>query len=94
MGKHVEKISKGLEGRKSEDHLPQLILDCILSNCKSEIMNMHDLQVNKRSAQRNSNFQKLFSLPVEEFLINDFACAIKRKIPIQVRFKLSILYHN
>lgn len=51
---------------------------------------MHDLQVNKRSAQRNSNFQKLFSLPVEEFLINDFACAIKRKIPIQVRFKLSL----
>jgi hypothetical protein len=23
-------------------------------------------------------------LPAEEFLINDFACAIKRKIPIQV----------
>ncbi len=42
------------------------------------------LQVLKRSAQRNSSFQKLFSLPAEEFLINDFACAIKRKIPIQV----------
>jgi hypothetical protein len=41
-------------------------------------------KVLKRSAQRNSSFQKLFSLPAEEFLINDFACAIKRKIPIQV----------
>lgn len=62
----------------------------MFSNFKSEVMNMHDLQVNKRSAQRNTNFQKLFSLPVEEFLINDFACAIKRKILIQVRLKLSL----
>lgn len=43
-----------------------------------------DVQVRKRSAQKNNSFQKLFSLPAEEFLINDFACAIKRKIPIQV----------
>ncbi|CAK9278846.1 unnamed protein product [Sphagnum jensenii] len=46
-------------------------------------------KVLKRSAQRNSSFQKLFSLPAEEFLINDFACAIKRKIPIQGRLFLS-----
>jgi hypothetical protein len=43
------------------------------------------LQVAKRSATQNASFQKLFSLPAEEFLINDFACAIKRKILIQVR---------
>ncbi|KAG0591890.1 hypothetical protein KC19_1G209800 [Ceratodon purpureus] len=47
------------------------------------------LKVRKRSAQKNSSFQKLFSLPAEEFLINDFACAIKRKIPIQGRLFLS-----
>lgn len=43
------------------------------------------MQVVKRSAQKNGSFQKLFSLPAEEFLINDFACAIERKILIQVK---------
>lgn len=42
------------------------------------------MQVVKRSAQKNGSFQKLFALPAEEFLINDFACASKRKILIQV----------
>ena len=42
------------------------------------------MQVVKRSAQKNGSFQKLFALPAEEFLINDFACAIKKKILIQV----------
>ena len=42
------------------------------------------IQVRKRSARKNDSFQKLFSLPAEEFLINDFACAIRRKILIQV----------
>ena len=44
------------------------------------------MQVVKRSAQKNGSFQKLFALPAEEFLINDFACAAKRKILIQVCF--------
>jgi hypothetical protein len=42
------------------------------------------IQVRKRSAHKNGSFQMLFSLPAEEFLMNDFACAIKRKIFIQV----------
>lgn len=42
------------------------------------------VQVVKRSAQKNGSFQKLFALPAEEFLINDFACASKKKILIQV----------
>jgi hypothetical protein len=41
----------------------------------TEILLLRDqyVQVSKWSAlQRNSSFQKLFSLPAEEFLINDF----------------------
>ena len=37
-----------------------------------------------RSPQTNSAFQKLFGLPPEEFLINDFTCHLKRKMPLQV----------
>lgn len=50
------------------------------------------VQVMKRSAQKNGSFQKLFALPAEEFLINDFACAIKRKILIQVKDVLNHVY--
>lgn len=42
-------------------------------------------QINVRSPQTNSAFQKLFGLPQEEFLINDFTCHLKRKMPLQVR---------
>lgn len=45
-------------------------------------------QLVKRSPKLNSQFQKLFALPSEEFLINDYACAIKKKIPIQVCHEL------
>ncbi|KAL3687800.1 hypothetical protein R1sor_014109 [Riccia sorocarpa] len=43
----------------------------------------------RRPPKQNTHFQKLFSLPPEEFLINDYACAIKKKIPIQGRLFLS-----
>lgn len=43
-----------------------------------------NLQINLRSPQTNSAFQKLFNLPPEEFLINDFTCHLKRKMPLQV----------
>ncbi|XP_020584291.1 C2 and GRAM domain-containing protein At1g03370-like [Phalaenopsis equestris] len=46
-------------------------------------------KINLRSPQTNSAFQKLFSLPPEEFLINDFTCHLKRKMPIQGRLFLS-----
>ncbi|XP_073000671.1 C2 and GRAM domain-containing protein At1g03370-like isoform X1 [Typha latifolia] len=46
-------------------------------------------KINLRSPQTNSAFQKLFSLPEEEFLINDFTCHLKRKMPLQGRLFLS-----
>lgn len=42
-----------------------------------------------RSPHRNSTFQKLFSLPHEEFLIADYACSLKRKLPLQGRLFVS-----
>lgn len=41
------------------------------------------------SPQKNSSFQRLFSLPAEEFLINDFACAVRIRLPLQGRLFLS-----
>ncbi|KAG6695636.1 hypothetical protein I3842_09G108100 [Carya illinoinensis] len=46
-------------------------------------------KINVRSPQTNSAFQKLFVLPPEEFLINDFTCHLKRKMPLQGRLFLS-----
>ncbi|XP_068643334.1 C2 and GRAM domain-containing protein At1g03370-like [Aristolochia californica] len=46
-------------------------------------------KINRRSPQTNSAFQKLFGLPPEEFLINDFTCHLKRKMPVQGRLFLS-----
>ncbi|XP_038985637.1 C2 and GRAM domain-containing protein At1g03370-like isoform X1 [Phoenix dactylifera] len=46
-------------------------------------------KINLRSPQTNFAFQKLFGLPPEEFLINDFTCHLKRKMPMQGRLFLS-----
>ncbi|CAK9137549.1 unnamed protein product [Ilex paraguariensis] len=46
-------------------------------------------KLNLRSPHRNSTFQKLFGLPPEEFLISDFSCSLKRKMPLQGRLFLS-----
>ncbi|KAF9607807.1 hypothetical protein IFM89_001528 [Coptis chinensis] len=46
-------------------------------------------KINIRSPQTNSAFQKVFGLPPEEFLINDFTCHLKRKLPLQGRLFLS-----
>lgn len=46
-------------------------------------------KINLRSPQTNSAFQKLFGLPPEEFLINDFTCHLKRKMVLQGRLLLS-----
>ncbi|KAK7292499.1 hypothetical protein RIF29_08280 [Crotalaria pallida] len=46
-------------------------------------------KINLRSPQTNSAFQKLFGLPSEEFLINDFNCHLKRKMPLQGRLFVS-----
>ncbi|KMZ70690.1 C2 and GRAM domain-containing protein [Zostera marina] len=42
-----------------------------------------------RSPQTNLTFQKMFCLPTEEFLVNDFSCYLKRKMPLQGRLFLS-----
>ncbi|PKA47520.1 C2 and GRAM domain-containing protein [Apostasia shenzhenica] len=46
-------------------------------------------KMNIRSPQTNSSFQKLFCLPPEEFLVDDFACQLKRKMPLRGRLFLS-----
>ncbi|KAL6997101.1 hypothetical protein U1Q18_007223 [Sarracenia purpurea var. burkii] len=46
-------------------------------------------KLNLRSPHRNSTFQKTFGLPPEEFLISDFSCSLKRKMPLQGRLFLS-----
>ncbi|KAH9776395.1 C2 and GRAM domain-containing protein [Citrus sinensis] len=46
-------------------------------------------KLNLRSPHRNSTFQKLFALPPEEFLIKDFTCYLKRKMPLQGRLFIS-----
>ncbi|KAL5718136.1 hypothetical protein ACHQM5_011072 [Ranunculus cassubicifolius] len=46
-------------------------------------------KLNLRSPHRNSAFQKLFELPPVEFLISDFSCYLKRKMPLQGRLFLS-----
>ncbi|XP_048225606.1 C2 and GRAM domain-containing protein At1g03370 [Ricinus communis] len=63
------------------------------SNVVKEYLNKMEKEVGKkinlRSPQTNSSFQKLFGLPPEEFLINDFTCHLKRKMPLQGRLFLS-----
>eukprot|EP00249_Psilotum_nudum_P022502 c28540_g1_i2 orf=26-3193(+) len=46
-------------------------------------------KISRRSPQKNLSFQRLFLLPSEEFLINDFSCALKRKLPLQGRLFVS-----
>ncbi|KAL7098412.1 hypothetical protein ACP275_09G016300 [Erythranthe tilingii] len=46
-------------------------------------------KLNLRSPHRNSTFQKHFGLPPEEFLVSDFSCSLKRKMPLQGRLFLS-----
>ncbi|KAA8542249.1 hypothetical protein F0562_023615 [Nyssa sinensis] len=46
-------------------------------------------KLNLQSPHRNSMFQKLFGLPPEEFLISDFSCSLRRKMPLQGRLFVS-----
>ncbi|KAJ8440333.1 hypothetical protein Cgig2_012769 [Carnegiea gigantea] len=46
-------------------------------------------KLNLRSPHKNSAFQKLFGLPPEEFLIKDYSCSLRRKLPLQGRLFLS-----
>ncbi|KAL1832325.1 hypothetical protein ACET3Z_001976 [Daucus carota] len=78
---------------QSKLHLRIFLNDTRGSNVVKEYLSKMEKEVGKkiklRSPQTNSAFQKLFKLPPEEFLINDFTCQLKRKLPLQGRLFLS-----
>lgn len=46
-------------------------------------------KLNLQSPHRNSTFQKIFGLPPDEFLISDFMCSLKRKMPLRGHLYIS-----
>ncbi|RDX79863.1 C2 and GRAM domain-containing protein, partial [Mucuna pruriens] len=87
-----------LQGKLAQSSQSKLHLRIFLDNNKGvetikEYLEKMEKEVGKklnlRSPQRNSTFQKLFGLPPEEFLIKDFTCYLKRKMPLQGRLFLS-----
>ncbi|KAJ1278398.1 hypothetical protein BS78_04G076600 [Paspalum vaginatum] len=87
-----------LDGRFPQGHQPKLHLRIFLNNSRGTEVVMNYLEkmgkevgkkMHLRSAQTNAAFRKLFSLPPEEFLIDDFTCHLKRKMPLQGRLFLS-----
>ncbi|KAK2984251.1 hypothetical protein RJ640_010210 [Escallonia rubra] len=78
---------------QSKLHLRIFLNNTRGSNVVKEYITKMEKEVGKkirlRSPQTNSAFQKLFKLPPEEFLINDFTCHLKRKMPLQGRLFLS-----
>ncbi|GMJ05963.1 hypothetical protein like AT5G50170 [Hibiscus trionum] len=87
-----------LEGKLAQPSQSKLHLRIFLDNNKGveaikEYLTKMEKEVGKklnlRSPHKNSTFQKLFGLPPEEFLINDFTCQLKRKLPVQGRLFLS-----
>lgn len=87
-----------LQGRLAQACQSKLHLRIFLTNTKgpdvvTQYITKMEKEVGKkiarRSPQTNSTFQKLFALPSEEFLINDFSCYLKRKMPLQGRLFLS-----
>ncbi|KAJ6848027.1 C2 and GRAM domain-containing protein [Iris pallida] len=87
-----------LEGKLAQACQSKLHLRVFLNNTRgTEVVTEYLTKVEKevgkkinvRSLQTNSAFQKLFGLPPEEFLINDFTCHLKRKMPLQGRLFLS-----
>ncbi|XP_031491799.1 C2 and GRAM domain-containing protein At1g03370 isoform X1 [Nymphaea colorata] len=87
-----------LKGKLAQTYQSKLHLRVFLSNTKgtevareyiSKMEKEVGKKINVRSLQTNTAFQKLFGLPPEEFLINDFTCHLKRKMPLQGRLFLS-----
>jgi hypothetical protein len=87
-----------LEGKLAQACQSKLHLRIFLNNTRGsnvveEYITKMEKEVGKkirlRSPQTNSAFQKLFKLPPEEFLINDFTCHLKRRMPLQGRLFLS-----
>lgn len=87
-----------LQGKLAQACQSQLHLRIFLNNTRGnnvvqDYLTKMEKEVGKkirvRSPQTNSAFQKLFALPPEEFLINDFTCHLKRRMPLQGRLFLS-----
>lgn len=87
-----------LEGKLAQSSQSKLHLRIFLDNNNGvetikEFLHKMEKEVgnklNLRSPHRNSTFQKLFALPPEEFLISDFSCSLRRKMPLQGRLFLS-----
>ncbi|KAG6485213.1 hypothetical protein ZIOFF_053746 [Zingiber officinale] len=87
-----------LQGNLAQTCQSKLLLRVFLNNTRGndivmEYITKMEKEVGKkivvRSPQTNSTFQKLFGLPPEEFLINDFTCHLKRRMPTQGRIFLS-----
>uniref|UniRef100_A0A0D9ZM45 C2 domain-containing protein n=1 Tax=Oryza glumipatula TaxID=40148 RepID=A0A0D9ZM45_9ORYZ len=84
-----------LEGKLAQTCQSRLHLRIFLENTKGpetsmrEYLSKMEKEVGKKSPHRNATFQKLFGLPHEEFLIADYACSLKRKLPLQGRLFLS-----
>ncbi|KAJ9677869.1 hypothetical protein PVL29_022696 [Vitis rotundifolia] len=82
-----------LEGKLAQSSQSKLHLRIFLDNNNGvetikEYLAKMEKEVGKKitlqSPHRNSTFLALFGLPPEEFLINDFTCYLKRKVPLQV----------
>ncbi|KAJ4850867.1 hypothetical protein Tsubulata_007102 [Turnera subulata] len=87
-----------LEGKLAQSSQSKLHLRIFVDNTKGvetikEYLTKMEKEVGKklniRSPHRNSMFQKLFGLPPEEFLISDYTCHLRRKIPLQGKVFLS-----
>ncbi|KAL1804109.1 hypothetical protein ACET3Z_032756 [Daucus carota] len=87
-----------VEGKLAQACQPKLHLRIFLNDTRDsdvvkDYLSKMEREVGKkmklRSPQTNLAFQKLFKLPTEEFLINDFTCQLKRKMPLQGRLFLS-----
>ncbi|KAF8687717.1 hypothetical protein HU200_042644 [Digitaria exilis] len=87
-----------LDGKCDQASHPKLHLRIFLNNSRGTEVVINYLskmgkevgkKINLRSAQTNAAFRKLFALPPEEFLIDDFTCHLKRKMPLQGRLFFS-----
>uniref|UniRef100_A0A0D9WRZ5 C2 and GRAM domain-containing protein n=1 Tax=Leersia perrieri TaxID=77586 RepID=A0A0D9WRZ5_9ORYZ len=87
-----------LDGKCDQTNNPKIHLRIFLNNSRGTEVVINYLakmgkevgkKINLRSAQTNAAFRKLFILPPEEFLIDDFTCHLKRKMPLQGRLFFS-----
>lgn len=87
-----------LEGKEARALGSKIHLRIVLTNTKEidtagqyieKVEKEIGRKIVRRSFVKNASFQRLFSLPSEEFLVNDFSCSLKRKFLLQGRLFLS-----